>query len=308
MFHKKNYYSKIRVTSLNHPIVKYGAIIENIDSDLASSLQLKESDFEPYIQDTHESETNTFKVFLVGKPGLGKSCFTLRATADTFTPTHISTIGTPFKVAKIDYQNHDVTLQIWDPVGTQSNDFSKSGPDFYLIAVDLTDKASLSEAHDNIRELLRWRPEAKFMIVGMKADSIERKISTQEMEALAAKFDATFLETSSKDNVNIQTALNFIARELMQVKLGIIPKKIEESTLELKQVARKNKYDVTVNDAEHPILKNGAIVRINDESKQMLALEEKKEKLQTSNKSSLEQKPYKVQVIGSPSSGKVHLF
>ena len=55
-----------------------------------------------------------FKLLLIGDSGVGKSCLLLRFADDTYTDTHIATIGVDFKIKTVSIDGKNVKLQIWD--------------------------------------------------------------------------------------------------------------------------------------------------------------------------------------------------
>lgn len=68
------------------------------------------------------------KLILIGDSGVGKTCFLLRFSEDSFATSHISTIGKyiqlgnvvigiDFKIKTINIDGRNVKLQIWDTAG-----------------------------------------------------------------------------------------------------------------------------------------------------------------------------------------------
>lgn len=51
-------------------------------------------------------------MLLIGDSGVGKSCLLLRFADDTYTESHISTIGVDFKIRTIELEGKTVKLQI----------------------------------------------------------------------------------------------------------------------------------------------------------------------------------------------------
>ena len=70
-----------------------------------------------------------FKLLLTGESGVGKSCLLLRYVDDTFSKTHISTIGVDFKIKTIELDGKTIKVQIWDTAGEER--FHTLTPNFY---------------------------------------------------------------------------------------------------------------------------------------------------------------------------------
>ena len=59
-----------------------------------------------------------FKVLLLGDSSVGKTCFLLRYSDDTFVENHISTIGLDYRLKMINLSdNKTIKMQIWDTAG-----------------------------------------------------------------------------------------------------------------------------------------------------------------------------------------------
>ena len=66
------------------------------------------------------------------------------------------------------------------------------------------------------------------MIIGNKVDlEKDRKVSTQEGEILAKTYNVIFIETSTKNNINVDQAFVKMAKEIIE-KLDIKPYKVAE--------------------------------------------------------------------------------
>ena len=59
------------------------------------------------------------KLLIIGDSGVGKTCFLLRFSDDSFTTSHLTTIGIDFKIKTIEVDGKQIKLQIvsasqWD--------------------------------------------------------------------------------------------------------------------------------------------------------------------------------------------------
>jgi Ras-related protein Rab-2A len=68
-----------------------------------------------------KEEEKTFKMIIIGPPGVGKSCLLNRFTKDEFREGYTATLGVEFysKEIKIDEET-SVKMQIWDTAGQES--------------------------------------------------------------------------------------------------------------------------------------------------------------------------------------------
>ncbi|XP_067867110.1 ras-related protein Rab-39A-like [Heterodontus francisci] len=178
-----------------------------------------------------------FRVILVGDSTVGKTSIVLRLTEGKFREDLQKTIG-------VDYYIHiletaptiRVKLQVWDTAGekehrtiTQSHLQTILGG---LLVFDLTNRQSLGYLRNWLDETCTVLDQCKciFILVGHKSDlSAERQISQEEAEQIAADLGVRYIETSAKDNTNIQEVFLLLASliaesvktEVIEVKGGI---------------------------------------------------------------------------------------
>lgn len=182
--------------------------------------------------DPDDSFDYLFKIVLIGDAGVGKTCVVQRFKSGTYLEKHGSTIGVDFTMKTLQIDGKLVKLQIWDTAGqerfrtiTQSYYRSANG---VIIAYDVTKRSSF----ENIP---RWLDDVKKyagsnivqLILGNKQDLEHlREVTVAEAKAYAqhcSMLDA--IETSAKENTNIDEAFLRMAKELKN-KIG------GESTLE----------------------------------------------------------------------------
>ena len=162
-----------------------------------------------------------FKILLLGDSSVGKTCFLLRYSDDTFTENHISTIGLDYRFKLVNLENDKkVKLQIWDTAGQDrfraiTKNYYKGAHGIILI-YDVTNittfnniKSWVSQIRENTTEKI------KIALVGNKIDEEDlRKISFDEGQKLATEYDLKFFESSAKKNLRVSEVFNYITEEI----------------------------------------------------------------------------------------------
>eukprot|EP00299_Pterocystis_sp_00344_P004606 c15873_g1_i1.p1 GENE.c15873_g1_i1~~c15873_g1_i1.p1 ORF type:complete len:205 (+),score=45.42 c15873_g1_i1:49-663(+) len=164
-----------------------------------------------------------FKLVLIGDSGVGKSCLLLRFADDSFTETYVSTIGVDFRFRTLDIDGKNIKLQIWDTAGQERFRTITSayyrGADGIIVVFDITHHESFDHVEDWIREASRYAKEGVIkMIVGNKCDKEDRQVQTSEGQQLADKHGMKFIETSSRNSTNVDSAFRLIAQQLIELK------------------------------------------------------------------------------------------
>ena len=81
--------------------------------------QPKENEEYEILPDDYAQYDLSFKIIVIGDSGVGKSCFTNKATKNVFTPNYNATIGFEFFNFNIKLQGKIIKLQIWDTCGQE---------------------------------------------------------------------------------------------------------------------------------------------------------------------------------------------
>jgi len=146
-----------------------------------------------------EKKLHTFKVLILGDPSVGKSCFLIRYTEDTFQDVYLSTIGMDCKYKKVDLENGEsIRLQLWDTAGQDrfrsiTRNLYKGAAGIILI-YDVTNRKTF-ESIKNWVESIRAEVSNKVVIVlvGNKIDKKEQiDVKTEEGDNLAEEFNLPF--------------------------------------------------------------------------------------------------------------------
>ncbi|MFW9854254.1 MAG: Rab family GTPase [Candidatus Thorarchaeota archaeon] len=182
------------------------------------------------------------KIVLVGDGGVGKSSFRRVWLGDTFQAQYLMTLGADFaaKEVKIEYgptkTEYLIKYQIWDLAGQPrfkvvSNLYYR-GAVAALCFFDITNPNSFMNVEEWISSFwkLNGQGERPLMLVGAKCDlrgmiSYHGQVSTAQGIEYAKRlsrlvqethgFSIHYVETSSKENVNIDETFRLLSTEII---------------------------------------------------------------------------------------------
>jgi Ras-related protein Rab-1A len=184
------------------------------------------------------------KLQLMGDSGVGKSSLILRFADNTYTKSYISTIGVDFMVKEIvSYDKKIIKCYIYD---SQGQDRFRRNYSSYpevthgaLAVYDITDKVSFENLKYWIEEYLS-KPKSNevnrnpdIILVGAKCDDkSNRAVTFKEAKKYADEIGIPFIETSAKENINIEEAFSILANKILcERKRKLLPE-IEEKESE----------------------------------------------------------------------------
>jgi small GTP-binding protein len=162
-----------------------------------------------------------FKLIIIGDTNTGKSCLLQRFADDSYNNDFISTIGVDFKVKTITINDKMIKTQIWDTAGQDrfrsiTNSYYR-GVHGIIISYDITNKQSfvnIDRCMRNVKDFVS--DNAVKILIGTKSDLEEkRKVSKKELEDLANELDMKYIETSAKDNKNVDELFIIICKEIL---------------------------------------------------------------------------------------------
>ncbi|XP_059610046.1 ras-related protein Rab-43 [Phlebotomus argentipes] len=163
-----------------------------------------------------------FKIVLIGDCGVGKSCVVERFKSGNFVERHGNTIGVDFSMKSVNIEGKKIKLQIWDTAGqerfrtiTQSYYRSANG---VIIVYDITKRSSFLNLQRWIEEVRRYTASSVILVlIGNKCDMESlREVEFSEAEAMCEFVPEILfvMETSAKENTNVEEAFMCLANEL----------------------------------------------------------------------------------------------
>jgi len=163
-----------------------------------------------------------FRICLLGDAGVGKTSILSRFCDNTFKENYNNTIGVDFRLITLKQDNIISKLHIWDTAGQErfrslASNYINNAHGFIFI-YDITDLDSFNHVINWVDMALGKNPKTVVnFLVGNKSDNDEeRKVSKEEAKNLAKEKNLFFLETSARNNDNIQKLFYFFLFELIK--------------------------------------------------------------------------------------------
>ena len=167
------------------------------------------------------SDNPILKITISGNGAVGKTSLCTSLTKGFIPGTYDLTVGCDIHNKKFDISNSTKSLSmvLWDLAGQER--FSNIRDTFYkgshaaLVVFDITSRGSFYDVNSWIRELLKNSPQTPFIIVGNKSDRVNddlREVTKDEALELAKKYGVPYMETSAKNNENVEHVFQTAAK------------------------------------------------------------------------------------------------
>ena len=183
------------------------------------------------------------KIMVLGESMVGKTSLITRYTNDKFGGRYLCTVGIDFQKKKIEKNGKKVLLQIWDTAGQErfrnvtKNYFHTSQG--FILAYDINNKESFEKVQFWIEEIKANAEEKiKCILIGTKCDLDKREVSEEEGQKLGEQYGYQFLETSAKENININETFETLVSEIMN---NFKENRRESLTLSTNKIGKKKK-------------------------------------------------------------------
>ena len=170
-----------------------------------------------------ENEELLYKILLLGDSSVGKTCFLMRYTDNTYQEIHMSTIGIDNKFKDVELEDgKKVKIQIWDTAGQDrfrsiTRNYYKGANGIVLI-FDVTNKKSYENVKNWVKQIKEEvSSRVTIILVANKIDDVNHRIVTKEEgEKIANECGLMFFECSAKTGENIEHAFNELVKKTVE--------------------------------------------------------------------------------------------
>ena len=158
------------------------------------------------------SSISVYKVILLGAGGVGKSALTYQFMFEEFLEEYEPTKADSFRKKTV-FKGEHIVIDILDTAGQEDyegirDNYIRNG-DGFLLVFSITDDYSLQKCQDFRDHILRVKKKEKnpIVLVGNKCDLDEkRQVTDSQIQLVLDSWNVTYLETSAKTNVNVDTS------------------------------------------------------------------------------------------------------
>ncbi|XP_043467159.1 ras-related protein Rab-22A-like [Leptopilina heterotoma] len=163
------------------------------------------------------------KLVTLGRYGVGKSAIVKRYVDKSFEPAYRQTIGACFLWCKLNVEDINLTLHIWDTAGEER--FQSIMPMYYraanaaLLVFDLSSYESFVTLKQMLIKFERNSDEHVVrLLIGNKLDlKDKRDVSEKEAREFASKIDASYHEVSALADIGIDEIFHKASSELVNL-------------------------------------------------------------------------------------------
>ena len=163
------------------------------------------------------------KIILLGEYSSGKTSLIVRKNDNIFSNSYMSTIGVDFFSFKTIKDDKPILVHVWDTAGEEKFRFIiKSyfnGAQGALLVFDLTNRNTFEKLDYWLEQLDSCTTDfkGKIVVVGAKSDlKSRREVSYEEAEEYFKINQFTYLECSSKENINIDETFDVLLNEIIK--------------------------------------------------------------------------------------------
>ena len=192
-----------------------------------------------------------FKLIVIGDSGVGKSCMLKALKEEVFNEDSKPTVGVEFFSKNYNLDNNEIKVQIWDTAGqeryfTITSSYYKGAKGCALV-YDIANKESFNNVEKWMQQSRDNGDEGLITIlIGNKndlGDSGVRQVEIEEGKKFAEENKMMFMETSAKENINIEKAFQILVEQVYKSNKQIFEKDITLNFGEDKDNEKENENE-----------------------------------------------------------------
>ena len=162
------------------------------------------------ISEFQQAHKYLFRVCLLGDAGVGKTSILTRFCDNSFKENYNNTIGVDFRVVTLKCDDIISKIHIWDTAGQERfrslafNYFNNSHGFIFIYDISSEESFNNIESWINLALEKNNHTIANFLVGNKNDKDNKRKVSTKDGENLAKMKNLFFLETSAKNDNNVE--------------------------------------------------------------------------------------------------------
>lgn len=172
-------------------------------------------------------QPKSYKVLILGDSSVGKTSLLIRFIDGKFNDSGLlSSVGMDLKIKMVKHQDRNIQLQLWDTAGQErfhsiTHNYLR-GSNGVVILYDITKKETflnISNWMKSINEELNIE-DIGIVLCGNKCDceDFDRDVQYEEGKKVADDYGVDFLETSCKEDINVNQTFITLIEGIMKVE------------------------------------------------------------------------------------------
>ncbi len=170
-----------------------------------------------------DEKVKIIKLGVIGPQAVGKSALTVRYVQKVFIDEYLPSIEDLYK-RNIIIDGEQIEVDILDSSGLDEYVVMRRNwyceREAFLMVYAINSKGSFEAMKMFHEQLMSYRAgkEAPLVLVGNKSDIEDRKVTKEEGAQLAKQYNAEFMETSAKKDINVKEVFELITRKEFAIK------------------------------------------------------------------------------------------
>ena len=201
------------------------------------------------MENNNEPISLILNIIIIGDASVGKTNLLSQYISNIFNEDTRPTIGADYSIKVHQIQDKKINVRFWDTAGQEkyraiSKKFYKDAHGVILV-YDVSNRQSYEYLQNWKKEIEEnCKENTIVMLIGNKSDLVEdKKVSEEDGKKFAEDNDFFFLETSAKENENVQESFNLLidkSAERPLKELDYIDNQVASGLINIKKIEIMN--------------------------------------------------------------------